>query len=285
MKPYRSWGAGRFRSGRDVQYAFAYFHYIIGQATQEEIDFGAYWRTELDADGDGELSANEVLTLAAVALGKEPEDAYVDRVYACARAKRTFPTWAQLKRWVSSHAQVEDERWAKRGFAVTLASTTRCEDVVEGVRRHAKQRRDRESRGRYVVEPTLDEVAFEMLSDDYNTTKSQLDSIRARRTKFVCVNDNVDQMTPQLAALFRDFFESFYPKRSQFELPHKEANAFLRLEDFRAEKRRARLEAALAAAALLLLLFGVLAKERGTRERDAHDGETDDDANDRPKAE
>ena len=52
------------------------------------------------------------------------------------------------------------------------------------------------------VEETLDEVAFEMLGDDYDSTKRQLDSIRARRTKFVCVNDNVRIMTQALADLF-----------------------------------------------------------------------------------
>ncbi|KAH8069170.1 hypothetical protein JL720_12078 [Aureococcus anophagefferens] len=140
-EPWRETASHRFRSGRDVQYAFAYFH----------------------SGGADAATAG--------------------------RTRR----------------------------AVTLPSLRRCDDAREGVLRHAKLRRER--RERYVVEKNLDEVAFEMLSDDYNATKSQLDSIRARRTKFICVNDNVDDMTPELAALFRDFFASYYPRRSQFELP------------------------------------------------------------------
>jgi hypothetical protein len=41
---------------------------------------------------------------------------------------------------------------------------------------------------------TEDEISFEMINDDYNKTKDQLDSIRARKTKFVCINDNMDGM-------------------------------------------------------------------------------------------
>ena len=87
-----------------------------------------------------------------------------------------------------------------------------------------------------------------MLSDDYNATRSQLDSIRARRTKFICVNDNVDDMTPELAALFRDFFASYYPRRSQFELPPGSRNRHLRLEAYERDALKDRLAAGLAVA-------------------------------------
>ena len=45
-------------------------------------------QVEIDADASGALDGNEVLTLAAMALGKEPDDAYVDEIYACASAER-----------------------------------------------------------------------------------------------------------------------------------------------------------------------------------------------------
>ena len=86
----------------------------------------------------------------------------------------------------------------------------------------------------------MDEVAFEMLGDDYDSTKRQLDSIRARRTKFVCVNDNVRIMTPALADLFEAFFLSFFPFPSSFELPRGQRNEYLRLDAYNAAKRRER---------------------------------------------
>lgn len=63
------------------------------------------------------------------------------------------------------------------------------------------------------------EVSFEMITDDYNKTLAQLDSIRARRTKFVCVNDDMRLAPPALQTMLRDFYESFFPLPGMFELP------------------------------------------------------------------
>ena len=61
-------------------------------------------------------------------------------------------------------------------------------------------------------------VAFEMITDNVTTTRSQLDSIRMRKSKFVCVSDNLENPTPELQRLLRDFFESFFPFPSPFEV-------------------------------------------------------------------
>ena len=272
-EPWRETASHRFRSGRDVQYAFAYFHYVMGTFDAAEPDLEELWRVEIDADGSGALDGNEVLTLAAMALGKEPDDAYVDEIYACASSERVGATlrrwWRRLPspRFARAAAADRGDRWADPGRAVTLPSLRRCDDAREGVLRHAKLRRER--RERYVVEKNLDEVAFEMLSDDYNATKSQLDSIRARRTKFICVNDNVDDMTPELAALFRDFFASYYPRRSQFELPPGSRNRHLRLEAYERDALKDKLAAGLAVA---LAAWGAAAALR-RRTRSAGAGE------------
>ncbi|KAH8044356.1 hypothetical protein JL722_14748 [Aureococcus anophagefferens] len=95
-EPWRETASHRFRSGRDVQYAFAYFHYVMGTFDAAAPDLDELWRVEIDADGSGALDGNEVLTLAAMALGKEPDDAYVDEIYACASSERVG---AALRRW------------------------------------------------------------------------------------------------------------------------------------------------------------------------------------------
>lgn len=124
-----------------------------------------------------------------------------------------------------------------------LESTLRCESVVEDVQANAKKRDEKRAKS-YIVEPNLNEVAFEMLGDDYNSTKSQLDSIRARRAKFICINDNINSMTPELFSLLREFFEAYYPRRSRFELPEGVINKHLRLEDLQREQFRRRAAAA-----------------------------------------
>ena len=38
----------------------------------QDLDWSKLWKTELDVDGDGILSDNELLTLVSMAIGKEP---------------------------------------------------------------------------------------------------------------------------------------------------------------------------------------------------------------------
>ena len=73
----------------------------------------------------------------------------------------------------------------------------------------------------------LDEVAFQMIGDDYNNTKSQLDSVRARRPKFICINDDMKEPGKEVIGLLQDFFESFWPERSEFEWRDGVRNKFL----------------------------------------------------------
>jgi len=270
--------SNRFRSGKDMQFAFAYFHYIISRAKQYKPDFDVIWINEIDADGDGFLNGNEIITLASMAKGKEADDIYIDDIYNCVATKFSWSRWFQTRRWVfwflptfvfyndkAKYSQLQQQisaraaRWDRStGYVATLESTKQCQRVVDGIVSFAKKREERRAKS-YVLESNLNEVAFEMLDDDYNHTRTQLDSIRARRVKFICINDNINHMTPELFALLQDFFRAYYPKRSRFELPPGVRNTHLRLEDFLRDRFRRRfLLAALVSilgAALLVSLF------------------------------
>lgn len=77
------------------------------------------------------------------------------------------------------------------------------------------------------------EVSFEMIGDNYTQTLGQLDSIRARKSKFVCVNDNMKNPTRELEVALKSFFESFFPFKSQFELPDGHVNPTLYIDEYR----------------------------------------------------
>ncbi len=244
-EPWHNTAKRRFRSGEDAQYAFSYMHFVMESHDAFEVDLREAW-LELDSDKDGELRGNEVISLAAGVLGKEPLDEDVERIYACASRRRAVP-----RLFFNSDARSSQyERYTR---IITKGSLARCDEAVDGLREQYRKRFKR--RDAYKVEETLDEVAFEMLGDDYESTKRQLDSIRARRTKFVCVNDNVRTMTPALADLFEAFFLSFFPFPSSFELPRGQRNKYLRLDAYNAAKRR---ERAAAAAGLCVLFAGLV---------------------------
>eukprot|EP00762_Andalucia_godoyi_P002468 ANDGO_02653.mRNA.1 Exopolysaccharide phosphotransferase SCO2594 len=65
----------------------------------------------------------------------------------------------------------------------------------------------------------LDDVAFEMLGSNDSSVLRQLDSVRRRRSKFICLNDNMSEESPSVQRILREFYESFFPLASSFELP------------------------------------------------------------------
>ena len=62
------------------------------------------------------------------------------------------------------------------------------------------------------------DVTFHMLSDDYQATVDQLQSTRDHRTKFVCLNDDMNNPSNDTKMALRQFFEDFWPCPSTFEL-------------------------------------------------------------------
>ena len=59
-----------------------------------------------------------------------------------------------------------------------------------------------------------------------------------RKTKFVCINDDMKEAPPSVVALLHDFYESYFPKPSAFELPPGQTNPYLYISDLRAHARQ-----------------------------------------------
>lgn len=66
-----------------------------------------------------------------------------------------------------------------------------------------------------------------MIGDDIDKSRAQLNSIRSRRTKFICINDDMRNPAPDVQALLQHFYLSFFPLRSQFELPYHLENKYV----------------------------------------------------------
>ena len=90
---------------------------------------------------------------------------------------------------------------------------------------------------KYKYETLSDEdVAFHMIRDNASTVLQQLDNIRGKKKKFVCLNDNIDHTKKDaklIKALLVDFYESLFPIPSQFELPAEYRNRFLHVKELK----------------------------------------------------
>lgn len=224
----------RFRDPNDVQYAFAFFYWIMEAAGAAEDRQGSemlrFWQRELDADGDGHLNDNELRTLAAVVKGGPLKDGDLARVKACVappgNATRTVTRAAD--------GSVADSLTVVTP-AITLASIRACQQALEGVQRKVKARMPATHT---VAEES--EVAFEMVGDNFNETLDKLDSVRARRAKFICINDDMDEAPIALQRILRQFFVSYFPDPSPFELPEGRRNPHLYVTPLKAHHRMKR---------------------------------------------
>jgi len=162
------------------------------------------------------LSDNELRTLAAVVRGEAPSEEFLQELRACL---------------LSEQGEQEAGVVAVTSPHITLDRVVGCDLATDGLSKHARFPTTHE-------EQSLQEVAFEMITDDYNQTLAQLDSIRSRKSKFVCVNDDMRHPSPELVQALEDFYESFFPLPSQFELPRGSHNAELYIQPLRAHLAR-----------------------------------------------
>jgi UDP-N-acetylglucosamine-lysosomal-enzyme len=102
-------------------------------------------------------------------------------------------------------------------------------------------------------------VFFKMLNSNVTEVFNQLDEIRKNTKKFVCLNDNLDQMrsvdNQMIKRLMLDFYISLFPIPSKFELPEHYRNRFLYIKDYVAMVEDQRRRFLLTSVLLIFLSF------------------------------
>lgn len=115
-----------------------------------------------------------------------------------------------------------------------------------------------------------EEISFKMIHSDVNAVIRELDEMTKRPKKFMCLNDNINHSDYDNAVMIKkmmiDFYETLFPKSSQFELPSGELNKFLYVKDYEQLKQEDRSKKvflflsvfALSMSALLLIMIEVI---------------------------
>jgi hypothetical protein len=264
---YARTAAQPFRTSGDVQYAFAYFHFLLEGGAREGLDVARYFALELDADGDGVLNENELRTLGAVVYKRGPSDGELAALRACLVGEAPAAALETTVRALPGGRTVETTRTL---FIrdVTWDTIMACPMVPEALSRNARFGPTAQDMG-----PNADkeEVAFEMLGDDYNKTLEQLDAVRGRRPKFLCINDNMREAAPRVLRALSDFLESYYAQPCPMELRGGAVNGELYIAPLRAALAGARLGgyvwAASAAVAAALVVGGAAAAALARHQR------------------
>ena len=220
----REWNAtssNKFRSRSDMQYAFSYYYYMMNRHTIQDIDVKKIIEEEVDTDRDGLINDNEFRTLTAIARA-DIEVLHNCTLNASGGALEFSENLTEELSYGRAERTIRINAWP------SINDVMACELVVKGIRENI----DRKLYFQAHSTTSDKNIAFEMIGDNYTATLSQLDSIRTRQSKFICINDNMKNPSPKLLQALRDFFEAFWPIPSKFELPKGKSNPVLRYDEY-----------------------------------------------------
>ncbi|RLN26380.1 hypothetical protein BBJ28_00002343 [Nothophytophthora sp. Chile5] len=232
--------AHRFRHPEDMQFSFSYFHYALNRAKIHPHTLEEIWREYLDANRNGILDENELLTAASLAHGDAPPEDFVTEVRECIQP----PKREKVRELPAADGTLRLSETLTP--YVTLENLEQCASVRDALLRNVRHEP-------MVELMTESEVTFHMLSDNYAFAWKQMLGTRARRTKFVCINDDMKHPSTAVSQILHELFLSIWPKRSQFELPYHLKNRYAHIDEYNAAQTRRQLAVAFGVVLLLLL--------------------------------
>lgn len=276
----------KFRSSKDMQYAFSYYYYLMNRNKAKPPSLYEYVSTEVDTNHDGFLDENEFLTLSSLVAGRSPKQSEIDKYYECTYRLGNYSNLTHTYNESSvsilnSKEKSDDEKLIRKKIGaaairkiekivqdrkdagvesnpegtVSITSVSKVElpgvtyehsiktkrfpsvDDVLGCPMIVSELKDRLSWPITYTTGTEKDVAFEMIGDNFTDSYSQLNSIRARRPKFICINDNMKEPSIDLMKAFADFFSAMYPLPSSFELTLGTVNPSLYTDELLAMKQ------------------------------------------------
>ncbi|XP_071441865.1 N-acetylglucosamine-1-phosphotransferase subunits alpha/beta [Hetaerina americana] len=239
----------KVRSPRDMQYAFSYFYFLMSEKTTVLV---SQIFDNFDTDNSGTWSDREIRTVLA-------------RIYDHPLTYDKVLRFERMLLNCSQHLVLDEkidiplnERYMDSKLpVVSKALIMGCHPIQDILMKKFGKCH------RFNFQVVGDEeVAFKMLSSDLNSAIAQLDDIRKKPRKFVCLNDNLDPRQPKnnekVRILLQDLFEALYPKPSSFELPPEYRNRFLKMSELQEWRtRRAWLRLIVYVSIGILILFSL----------------------------
>jgi hypothetical protein len=231
----------RFRSQKDMQYSFSYYYYTMNRHKLSTINTREFIKKMVDHDHDELISPNEFRTLVTLLKGKTVSETDLSEYSDCVKNASS-----SLSNGNSDLFHFEDtvQHPLKQGMLKKSVSFLRYPSIEEVlncslITMAIKENKDFVKRffSAPIVGNDKDIVAFEMINDNLTDTVSQLDSIRQRQPKFICVNDNMKSPSKELEIALKDFYLSLFPTSSMFELPEGKRNPFLHVTEYNEWKK------------------------------------------------
>lgn len=195
-KQWRQTSQHRIRSSNDLQYAFAYFYFLMSERVNRTLPD---WLSTFDSDRSKQLDSNELRSLALHLWGLPFDEK---------KLNSTLSNCSLLYSPDEDHSS-----------PISIDALVNCRLFYNISAPHLTNA----SRYRFEVAGE-EEIWFKMLNANYSRAVHHLDEIRSQRRKFMCLNDDIDHAgNPIEAAKVRramgQLLTLLFPRPCQFELP------------------------------------------------------------------
>jgi UDP-N-acetylglucosamine-lysosomal-enzyme len=222
------------RHPQDMQYAFAYFYYLI----HAKVDYNVsdIWTKELDVDGDGKLNDNELRTLGVHLYG-----APLSTTAFAELKEKLVNTCLTLRPDLQHQHIVEVDKASSHAAPVECPITVEVAEACNKTSDEMRKVFSKRLKYKHQLDGT-DEVAFIMVSNNDTVMQGKLDGIRQKRHKFICLNDNINHSSPdagKVVYVLHDFYMSILPMPSRFELPSNVHNTYAYIDELRSAQMAA----------------------------------------------
>ncbi|KAK3242460.1 hypothetical protein CYMTET_47852 [Cymbomonas tetramitiformis] len=222
---YDATSSHRFRASDDMQYAFSYFYYLMQEGkggTPED------FLRSMDKDHDHRLDDVELYNLLT-------KIGFLNRgSLGSGQTARSKVVNIHLQLLGREPDPAKPVGWGELG-AVPFRYLLNSEDLMQEVEKTLSV----EKKYKFELGDVDKNVGFHMLRDNSTAVLNTLEDIRQRPTKFVCLNDNLEegmdhtQVMEEIQALFQGLF----PAASSFELAP-EAHGYAHLSEWQQTAQR-----------------------------------------------
>lgn len=286
-KEFNITSSNRFRSSNDMQYTFTYFYYLMHQGTK--YDTYKFFSEKLDRNNDGVLDDYEIRLLAFILfkagvkkekLSELKMDYIRNHNLSIEIGNESLSNgslgdvlttsnndWSTTFTWSFQEDEGMSEEFAELVnellyLAISYSNTTKpniVSFIESGLDDLVRSKKPYMKKFKYQL-VGLKQVAFHMIRDDVKQVKKELDDIRYRQPKFICLNDDMNKTAPnpEVVKALHNFYQWYFPERSDFELPEGQENPFLYIDELREFYQKKKREKILIYASLFLLIIGLI---------------------------
>ncbi|XP_011194356.2 N-acetylglucosamine-1-phosphotransferase subunits alpha/beta [Zeugodacus cucurbitae] len=246
--------SNRFRSTNDLQFAFIYYSFLMSERstlTVEEVF------DEFDTDDSHTWSDREVRTFLArmypLPLDWSAVRFFEEVVSNCSRDLDMPSRNGYYEYTTLVYERYEDSNVP----TITRQLVAQCRLLAEALETNFATR----TKYKYNINPKRAiHNNFMMLTSNITDVVDGFDKIRRNPRKFNCINDNLEPLLAEdnelIRHLLEDFYLSFFPRRSSYELQFEYRNRFTTWQDYQRWRRRKRAALVVGyAASVILILF------------------------------